>query len=78
VATTLVVAALFLPARQRVQRTVDRRFNRRVYDAAHTIDVFNARLRQQLDLDTLRTEVLAVIEETVAPQTAGLWLRRNR
>lgn len=77
VVTTLAVAALFLPARRALQRAVDRRFNRRAYDAARTIDVFNARLRQQLDLDTLRTEVLAVVSETVEPQAAALWLRRN-
>jgi len=78
VVTTLVVAALFLPTRRRVQSAVDRRFNRRAYDAARTIEVFNARLRQQLDLDTLRTEVLGIVEETVAPQAAGLWLRSRR
>ena len=77
VITTLLVAALFLPARRRVQEIVDRRFNRRTYDAARTIDAFSARLRQQIDLDTLRYELLAVTEETMQPSRASVWLRRN-
>jgi hypothetical protein len=75
VATTLVVAALFLPARRRVQDAVDRRFNRHAYDAARTIDAFSARLRQQIDLDTLRQALLAVVDETMQPVKASLWLR---
>ena len=77
VVTTLVVAALFLPARRRVQDAVDRRFNRRTYDAARTIDAFSARLRQQIDLDTLRYELLAVVDETMQPARAMLWLRNR-
>jgi len=77
VITTLLVAALFLPARRRVQEIVDRRFNRRAYDAARTIDAFSARLRQQIDLDTLRYELLAVTEETMQPSRASVWLRRR-
>jgi hypothetical protein len=77
VITTLLVAALFLPARRRVQEMVDRRFNRRTYDAARTIDAFSARLRQQIDLDTLRYELLAVTEETMQPSRASVWLRRR-
>jgi len=76
VITTLLVAALFLPVRRRVQEIVDRRFNRRTYDAARTIDAFSARLRQQIDLDTLRYELLAVTEETMQPSRASVWLRR--
>ena len=76
VATTLVVAALFLPARRRVQDAVDRRFNRRAYDAARTIDAFSARLREQIDLDTLRYELLAVVDEAMQPESAGVWLRK--
>jgi hypothetical protein len=75
VVTTLAVAALFLPARRAVQAAVDRRFNRQGYDAARTIEAFGARLREQIDLDTLRDEMLAVIDETMQPVRAGLWLR---
>jgi uncharacterized membrane protein YidH (DUF202 family) len=75
VATTLVVAALSLPARRRVQRVVDRRFNRRAYDVERTIEAFSARLREQIDLDTLRYELLAVVDETMQPASASLWLR---
>jgi hypothetical protein len=74
-AATLAVAAVFQPARRRVQQAVDRRFNRRRYDAAHTIAAFSDRLRQQVDLDTLTAELLAVVEETVQPTRASLWLR---
>jgi hypothetical protein len=76
VVTTLVVAALFLPARTRVQRIVDRRFNRHSYDAQRTIEAFGSRLREQIDLDTLRYELLAVVDETMQPSRAGVWLRR--
>jgi hypothetical protein len=74
-AATLAVAAAFQPARRRVQQAVDRRFNRRRYDAARTIAAFSDRLRQQVDLDTLTAELLAVVEETVQPTRASLWLR---
>jgi thiosulfate reductase cytochrome b subunit len=74
-AATLAVAGVFQPARRRVQQAVDRRFNRRRYDAARTIAAFSDRLRQQVDLDTLTAELLAVVEETVQPTRASLWLR---
>jgi hypothetical protein len=74
---TLVVAALFQPARRRIQQAVDRRFNRRKYNAVKTVEVFSARLRDEVDLDTLSAEVLAVVDQTMQPTMASLWLRQS-
>jgi hypothetical protein len=80
--STLAVAALFGPARRRIQSLVDRRFNRARYDAAQVAEAFAGRLRHQVDLDQLTGALLAAVHETVAPSNASVWLpspgrRRN-
>jgi hypothetical protein len=74
-AATLAVAALFQPARRRIQAVVDRRFNRRRHNTAETIAAFGDRLHQQVDLDTLTVELLAVVDQTMQPTQVSLWLR---
>jgi hypothetical protein len=77
-ASTLAVAALFRPARARIQAAVDRRFYRSRYDAALTLEAFSGRLREQVDLEALGSDLRAVIDETMQPAHTSLWLRSPR
>ena len=75
--STLVVAALFRPLRSRVQRFIDRRFYRRKFDAAKTLEQFSQRLRDELNLESLTRELTDVINRTVEPRQMSVWLRAS-
>ncbi len=76
-ASTLVVAALFTPLRGRVQRAVDRRFDRARYDGERLLAAFGLRIRDEVDLDIIRADVLSTVDQAVRPSSVGLWLRER-
>ena len=77
VATTLLIAALFTPLRRRIQAFIDRRFYRRKYDASQIVAAFGAHLREEVDLATLSTRLVEVVDEAVQPAGVALWLRAS-
>ena len=76
-ASTLAAAALFNPLRRRVQRAVDRRFNRARYDADQTVTAFAARLKDAVDLDSVRDDLAGVVQRALEPAHVSIWVSRR-
>jgi hypothetical protein len=77
-ASTLAIVGLFRPLRSRVQTFIDRRFYRTRYDAERTVATFGARLRQEIDLDELNSDLVGIVHRTMQPTTVTLWLRTSK